>query len=64
MLNASGRVRWGTILGLKVNDESIEAINPGDVAGSVGIELDIRCNRNSEVWISRAPDLTVWAPIN
>lgn len=64
VLNASGRVRWGTILGLKVNDESIEAINPGDVAGSVGIELDIRCNRNSEVWISRAPDLTVWAPIN
>lgn len=62
VLYADGRVRWGTILGLKVNDEPLEAINPGEVTDSVGIELDIRCNRNAEVWINSAPDLSVWEP--
>ncbi|MNZ39380.1 hypothetical protein D3C78_568730 [compost metagenome] len=64
VLYANGRVRWGTVLGLMVNDQPTEAINPGEINGSVGVELDIRCNKNSEVWISNAPDLTVWAPIN
>lgn len=64
VLYANGRVRWGTVLGLMVNNQPTDAISPGEIDGSVGVELDIRCNKNSEVWINNAPDLTVWAPIN
>lgn len=62
VLHADGRVRWGKILGIRVNNEPTDEISPGEIDSSVGVELDIRCNKNSTVWINSAPDLTIWAP--
>lgn len=64
ILYADGRVRWGAVVGLMVNGKPTELVNPGDVDSTVGVELNIRCNRNAEVWLNNSPDLAVWAPTN
>lgn len=62
VLYADGRVRWGKVLSLMVDDEPADVVEPGEMIGVVGVELDMRCTKNSAVWINNAPDLAVWSP--
>lgn len=62
VIHSDGAVRWGRIVGLKINNESAGAIEPSVESNTIGVELDVRCGPNSQVWFSHSPDQTVWAP--
>lgn len=63
-IGPDGQAKWGSVVGLKVNDEPATAIDPELNQNSIGIELDFRCGRRPQVWITHAPDPTIWAPID
>lgn len=61
VIHADGKVRWGHVVGLKVDNEPVEQVGPG-VNKLVGVELDLKCNQNSVLWLNRVADEVVWAP--
>lgn len=56
--------RWGRILGIKLDETAVEAIEPSVAApNGVGIELDFRCPKGAGLIALDADDDVVWPPL-
>lgn len=55
--------RWGRIRSLKLDDESVVAVEPDDAApDGIGIGLDFRCPKGAALVALAADDDVVWCP--